>query len=426
MKFKYYLIFSVLQLTIIFGQIKEVGLDELVKVTIKNNPAIKIAEHKLTASESEIAQSSNLPDPVFTFGIMNLPLNSFSFHQEPMTGKLFSLSQSFPFPGKLSEIGDVKSTESKIAGTEINSEKLSLQEKITNLYYNYFYLQRIDNLIKLKNDLLERLSEVVRTKYEVSAAGQQNIFKVQLEISNVETDRIEIQNNLKNVFNSISVISGIPADSLVLSDNNHLDADLKSEFNPDSLYQIALQNRPEITKSQLAIDRSQQAVDLADYTWYPNFTVTLQYSQRDRITNTADLPDFGSVMLGMNIPLNYGGKKSAEEQYAKAGLDISKSNREKILQDTKTGLIKLSSKLNSEVEQYKIVNGTKLKLAEFNYSAALSDYQNNKIDFSDTIDAVNEILKVRKNIFDLRLGYFTSAAEIEKLTGTGLFTGETK
>ena len=96
MKFKHLFILSVLSFAIVTGQDKSTGLDELIKISIKNNPAVKTAENKYTAAEADVAQSSNLPDPVFTFGIMNLPLNSFSFHQEPMTGKLFSLSQSFP------------------------------------------------------------------------------------------------------------------------------------------------------------------------------------------------------------------------------------------------------------------------------------------------------------------------------------------
>lgn len=77
------------------------SLQELIGIAIEVSPKIKMLEMKKQAAENRIAQNSNLADPMLTLGLTNLPVNSFSFTQEPMTGKIIGLSQAFPFPGKL-------------------------------------------------------------------------------------------------------------------------------------------------------------------------------------------------------------------------------------------------------------------------------------------------------------------------------------
>ena len=76
-------------------------LDSIIQVSINVSPNIKMLKAKRDAAYNRIEQNSNLPDPMLTLGLMNLPVNTFSFTQEPMTGKIIGLSQMFPFPGEI-------------------------------------------------------------------------------------------------------------------------------------------------------------------------------------------------------------------------------------------------------------------------------------------------------------------------------------
>ena len=95
-------------------------LDLLIEEAISVSPRLNMLRAKKDASFNRIEQNSNLPDPMLTLGLMNLPVNSFSFTQEPMTGKIVGLSQMFPFPGKLSAISDAASVDTSIVRQEIN------------------------------------------------------------------------------------------------------------------------------------------------------------------------------------------------------------------------------------------------------------------------------------------------------------------
>ena len=95
-------------------------LDSLIQTSIQISPKIKMLKAKRNAAYSRIDQNSKLPDPVLTLGLLNLPTNSFSFDQDPMTKKSIGLLQSFPFPGKLSAIEDAAAIDTLIIDQEIN------------------------------------------------------------------------------------------------------------------------------------------------------------------------------------------------------------------------------------------------------------------------------------------------------------------
>ena len=75
-------------------------LSNLIKEALKNNPDLKSAESSWKSDLAKVPQAGALPDPQLSFNLMNLPVNSFDFNQEPMTSKQVALMQMFPFPGK--------------------------------------------------------------------------------------------------------------------------------------------------------------------------------------------------------------------------------------------------------------------------------------------------------------------------------------
>ena len=75
------------------------NVDQLIEEALQNNPEILAAKKKWEVFKEKIPQAYALEDPMFGFGIVSLPTN-FSFKDEDMTMKEFSISQKFPFPGK--------------------------------------------------------------------------------------------------------------------------------------------------------------------------------------------------------------------------------------------------------------------------------------------------------------------------------------
>jgi outer membrane protein TolC len=169
-------------------------LDSLIQQAVVLSPRIKMLEAKRKAAYHKIYQNSNLPDPTLVLGVLNLPTNSFSFNQEPMTQKIVGLKQTFPFPGKLSSIEDAAAIDTNIVQQELKDAINEIRKNVTTKYYNLSYIRKALLYSKESKKLLEQISQVVSTKYTVSSASQQNLIKVQLEITNL-SEKIEDLNS---------------------------------------------------------------------------------------------------------------------------------------------------------------------------------------------------------------------------------------
>ena len=166
------------------------SLKDLINIAIDVSPKIKMLEMKKLATSNRIEQNSNLPDPMLTLGLANLPVNSFSFTQEPMTGKIVGLSQAFPFPGKLSEQADVNRKDVDISEQEILDAKNEIRKNVIKSYDELMFVRKAIEIAESSKKLLKNIAEIVRTKYSVSSASQQNLLKVELEITNLN-EKIE-------------------------------------------------------------------------------------------------------------------------------------------------------------------------------------------------------------------------------------------
>ncbi len=139
------------------------SLDSLISRAIEVSPKIKMLKAKLNATEDKVPQVSNLPDPMLTLGVMNLPTNSFSFTQEAMTGKVVGLSQKFPFPGKLSTMGKVSQKDADIVKQELNDARNNIKKNVTDAYYELAFVRKSILLEKESRKLLKSIADVVST-----------------------------------------------------------------------------------------------------------------------------------------------------------------------------------------------------------------------------------------------------------------------
>lgn len=408
---------TILFTAISFAQIET--LQDLINTAIVVNPKIKMLEMKKQAASDRIEQNSNLPDPMLTFGFANLPVNSFSFTQEPMTEKMVGLSQAFPFPGKLSKQADVNRKDVDIAEQEILDAKNEIRKNFIKNYYELVYVRKAIAIAENSRNLLKSIAEVVRTKYSVSTASQQNLLKVELEITRLA----EMIENLKSKEHSqLAILNAL----LLRNENSQI---LTTEFpqlnfhslTVDALVDSAIKYRPFLKGIKEAKQKEVLKQSLAEYDYYPNFNLSLKYSSRDRIANTnMPLDDLFTVMFGVSLPLNYGGKVSSKVEESKAMQKLYDEQFNMFLQILRSSFGTSVAKLNSLKERIRLVEEGLLIQAKENLKTTLTSYQVGQVDFLNVIDAQNSLLKIENDLYRLKTDYLNEIAELEFLTGTRL------
>ena len=394
-------------------------LKELINTAIEVSPKIKMLEMKKLAALNRIEQNSNLPDPMLTLGLANLPVNSFSFTQEPMTGKIVGLSQAFPIPGKLSKQADVNRKDVDIVEQEIEDTKNEIRKNFIKNYYELVYVRKAIAITEQSKDLLKSIAEVVRTKYSVSSASLQNLLKVELEITGLAEKLEDLKSKERS---QLSILNAL----LLRNENSQISTPEFPQLNfysltVDALIDSAIKYRPFLKGIREAKQKEVLKQSLAEYDYYPNFNLSFQYSFRDRIARTnTPLDDFFTVMLGISLPFNYGGKVSSKVEETVSMQKLYDEQFNMSLQLLRSLLGASVAKLNSLKERIKLIEEGLLIQAKENLKTTLTSYQVGQVDFLNVIDAQNSLLKIENDLYRLRTDYLNEIAELEFLTGIEL------
>ena len=410
-------IFALLCIDIAHAQTAD--LDSLINKAIKVSPKLSMLRAKRNVAENKIPQNSNLPNPMLLLGLMNLPTNSFSFNQEPMTQKVIGLQQTIPFPGKLSAMEDAAAIDTLIIDKEIEDATNEIRKDVSEKYYSLSFFRKSLMYAKENKNLLGKISEVVGTKYSVSTASQQNLIKVQLEITNI-SDKIEdLKSKEGSTLSSLNALLLQEADTPIAAEI--FDSIKTIDITVKQLDSLAKAYRPFLQGIQLSQEKGKLKQSVAEKNYLPNFTLGVQYGQRDMLQKTGmTQADFLSFSVGISLPVNYGGKISSEVDEAISMQDLYSQQYYQAFQYLDGVFGTDVTDLNSLKNRINLFETALLPQAQQNLSSALSSYQVNKVDFINVIDAQNQLYMIETNLYKLKTDYLKKISELEFLTGTSL------
>ncbi|RDV29128.1 TolC family protein [Alteromonas aestuariivivens] len=297
------------------------SLQHAIDIALSNDPWVKGSLLKQQALEEQVVAAGTLPDPTVSIGLMNLPMDSWSFDQEAMTQFKIGVTQMFP-RGDALEIrqGQLKAESQKYPLLR-DDRRATIESKVTQLWLEVYQAQATIALIEQDKALFEQLVEVTRASY-ASATGktrQQDIIRAQLELVQLD-DRLTVQyQQLEAAAAQLSEwlyqFDAANPDMLMNFDNVVLAegvAERLPELTLDPLADAGL-SRSELARrlaghpAILAIDVSQQVAhketELARQQNQPQWGVNASYAYRDSAPNGMDRADFFSVGVTFDLPL---------------------------------------------------------------------------------------------------------------------------
>ena len=394
-------------------------LQALVRKAVEVNPKIKLLQAKLNMARENISIGTHLPDPVFSVGLLNVPVNTFSFRQEAMTGTALNLTQAIPFPGALKAKAEVKSMDTLIVKQEVADLKNQIAQQMAILYFTLQEKRREIVLAKESVNLLKQVSLVAKRKFEVGTASLENIVQVEVQITHVK-DKIEA---LKGSVQSMQA----QLNAYLLRDGRIAIATPKIRpishevFVTDTLLKLAALNRPLLKGIKLYQNKAVLQQKEAEQKYYPNFKVGMQYTLRSYNEATGvNFPNFLGIVVGVSIPLGYGGSIKAAVNKTRYLQDFYGQQFHSSLQILQQSFGKINAKIDELRSREKLLEKTLLPQSIQTYQAAMADYQVNKIDFVNVIKAEDDILKVKTELAKLRTNYTIQVAQLEFLTGSRL------
>jgi cobalt-zinc-cadmium efflux system outer membrane protein len=393
-------------------------LDKLIEEAMENNPELKAGQEKIQVFEERPIQARSLDEPRLGLALLNLPVDTFRFDQEPMTQKQISIMQRFPFPGKLSLKGDIAEKELEIVKTEYEEKRNSLIMQVKVTYQNILFIDKSIEITENNKGIIEEFINIAETKYSVGKGIQQDVLRSQLELSRMTDRLLMLRQKRESAVAKLNILLNRPADASFNETGPIEQTAFMMTF--EDLRKIAEDNRPILIGARQLIEQYQLAQGLAEKEYYPDIDVGLSYGQRDS-NEMAEWPDFFSASVSFKIPLWYKNKESRKVAEEKANLrkatEQYNSMKNSVYFQIKDILTEIDQ-YGREVELFKtgIIPQSRLSL-----ESALSGYKVNKVDFLTLIDNQITLYNYEMDYYRAVTNHEKKLAELEAAAGKSLF-----
>jgi len=250
---------------------EKAALSGLIEEALSQNPQIKAARNEWEAALKVVPQAKSLPDPMLSYSFFG---QSIETRLGPQRNK-FSLSQKFPFFGKLSLKGEIAKSAASLFEEQYNVVKADIVLSVKKAYFSLFWF---DNALKITNEekeVLQRLAQIAQRKYETGKGNQQDVLKAHLEISRVTDKILLLKQGRKGIIAGLNSLLNRPPDSFLGEIEEFKTPELKVEL--EDLYAWAREFRPELRKARYFIEKNEKSLKLAKKNYFPDFKIMFDY-----------------------------------------------------------------------------------------------------------------------------------------------------
>jgi len=380
------------------------NVDQLVDEAIQNNPEILAARQRWEVFKEKVPQAYALEDPMFSFGITNLPTN-FSFKDEDMTMKEFAISQKFPFPGKRPLMKEMAEKEAEAVSKEIQIKIHQIIREVTVAYYELSHVYRASEVTERNKEILESFAKIAETRYSLGEGIQQDVIKAHLEIAKMVDELIMWNQKKRAAEAKLNALLNRPPETVLGK---------PEEVNPrtfpytvEELQKMAVEMSPTLQGMKKMIDAKEKAYALAKREYYPDLKLLFAYGQRDKTPEGSNRYDMLTGMVEVNIPIFYKSKQDRKVAETKADIlnwEAQYRAMKNELYSMITDMVTMIQRVERQIALYK--TGI-IPQAGLQIDSALSAYRVNKADFMTLLDS-------RMTLYKVELDYHQALTEFEK------------
>jgi len=391
-------------------------LDLLIEEALQNNPEILASKKRSEIYREKIPQASALEDPMFGFGILSLPTN-FSFRDEDMTMKEFSISQKFPFPGKRPLMKEMAAKEAESISTETEERSNRIIKEVKAVYYELVYLSHSIEITQKNKEILENFVKITETQYGLGMGIQQDLLKAHVEVSKMVDELIMFAQKKKALEAKLRALLNRPPDTPIGEPDKIA---LKKVSIPiEGLQKMVLDFNPSLKGMKKMIEAKEKAYALARREYYPDFNFRFAYGQRD---NGPEMKrrDVLSGMMEINIPLFYKSKQDRKVAEAKADIQNSEAQYQAMKNELLFMVSDMASMIQRIERQLELYQTGIIPQASLQIHSAMSAYRVNKADFMTLLDSQMTLYRYELEYHQAFAEHGKNVANLEWLIGRRL------
>jgi outer membrane protein TolC len=364
-------------------------LAEAQRLAIARSRQLVAQDYAVAAAREMAVSAGQLPDPVATLGVNNLPVNgpdAGSLTRDFMTMTSVGVTQEFTREDKREARAERFEREAQKSLAERAANVAAIQRDAALAWLDRYYAEAMQVVIAEQRGQAQVEVEAAESGYRSGRSGLADILAARNALLLLDDRASEVRRKVSAGKIALARWIGDDADA-PLADKPAIDA---IRIDPETL-ETTLGHHPELAVLALKEEVAAAEVRVAQTNRNADWSVALMYSQRG--------PAYSNLIsLNVSIPLQWDQKNRQDREVAAklAMLDQARAEREDTVRAHTAEVRTMISEWQNDRERSARYEREVLPLAAERTQATLSAYRGGKASITD-------VLLARRNEIDLRL-----------------------
>ena len=395
-----------------------------IQFALSQNPGIQAARKRVDAAAMRVPQAASLKDPMLD--VTGWPF----FPNVPQTasGRMtvdMMVSQEVPWFGKLSTKAAAAEEEVNAARAQLAAAELKVIEEVKRAYYELYYVQKALQVTRQDRAILADLLEVANSLYKTGKTSQQDVLRLDAELSNVDGELIRMEQMRVAAQADLAQVLHVSPETPLAAVDTLSPEDVPSSL--DWLYRQAIVARPELHARLAEIARDRRLGDMARLEFFPDTTFKFGWGEMTTsgaLAPTADGIDNLTVGLSVNLPL-YRGRLNAAVREAEATVVARVREYDQMKDETQRDVKLLFTQAASQRDMERLFRESIIPKTRQALEVAVRGYQVGEIEFADLIANWRELLRFHIMQLQLEAQLHQTLASLERVVGLSANPPET-
>lgn len=390
-------------------------LQEAVALALQQDPGIRQLRAETGAVRDEAITAGQWPDPKVSFGLVNLPTDSYAVGRDSMTMQMVGVEQDFP-AGDTRSLSQTRGQQLADAQSALVKDRmLQVVRDTRQAWFKLYYAAHALPLVQQSEQVFGQLLDIAKVRYANGRGAEQDLSRAELEMGTLQEKELELNAGIDSARAELTRLVGAEAAQRPLADT--LPA-LPSPPDKATLLQ-RLPQHPRIVAADTRAAAADTATDIAKQSYKPVWGVNVAYGHRPG-ADMAGMPytNLLTATVSVSVPLFTGNRQDRSVSAAQSASSAAQYAVDDELRDLKQMLDTSWAHWEHLSHIRELYAKTILPNASLNTQATLSAYRNGGADFDELaraqmtdLDSHTEQLKADVDYLDMQADLLYLAGE---------------
>ncbi|MDP2600567.1 MAG: TolC family protein [Deltaproteobacteria bacterium] len=382
-------------------------IDQAVEEALQENPALKAQEASVNAAKANIGVSKSLDDPTVDVMLYQVPISTYAPNQAMDIN--YTLTQKFPFPGKLKQKKRGAENMFKAELSGYNTQRLVTQVHTEHAFHELYLAEKSLTLTRQLKSLFAKLASSEGARYAAAGKTSQDYLKSKAEMEMLESEAALLDAEKTEARAMLNILRHKdPGEDIRIADlprHDHPFPDYR-EFE-----EIVLKKHPELKTAEHRLNARKADTSFAKKeASLPNLQISGSYVQRK------GTQDAWTADAMINIPFLWEKNRKAlhearaREHQAKQQLASQQDQRLAALKEA-------YARFENNKKSYAIYRAKVLPSMSVAMKAAQAAYETGNTSFIDFIDTAREYKKAEFATLKAFVDYHAAISDLKYAVG---------